>query len=79
MIHHYLKIAYRNLLKYRTQSIISIIGLAIGLACFALSTFWVQYEMTYDDFHNAFIWYEWTIATLEGTTLTLCPTRWGII
>ena len=62
MIHHYLKIAYRNLLKYRTQSIISIIGLAIGLACFALSTFWVQYEMTY-----------------EGTTLTLCPTRWGII
>ena len=59
MIHHYLKIAYRNLLKYRTQSIIRIIGLAIGLACF--------------------IWYEWTIATLEGTTLTLCPTRWGII
>lgn len=52
MIHHYLKIAYRNLLKYRTQSIISIIGLAIGLACFALSTFWVQYEMTYDDFHK---------------------------
>ena len=45
MIHHYLKIAYRNLLKYRTQSIISIIGLAIGLACFALSTFWVQYEI----------------------------------
>ena len=32
MIHHYLKIAYRNLLKYRTQSIISVIGLAIGLA-----------------------------------------------
>ena len=76
MIHHYLKIAYRNLLKYRTQSIISIIGLAIGLACFALSTFWVQYEMTYDDFHKDA---EWTIATLEGTTLTLCPTRWGII
>ena len=44
MIQHYLKIAYRNLLKYRTQSIISIIGLAIGLACFALSTFWVQYD-----------------------------------
>ena len=39
-------------MKYRTQSIISIIGLAIGLACFALSTFWVQYEMTYDDFHK---------------------------
>ena len=30
MIHHYLKIAFRNLLKYKTQSVISIIGLAIG-------------------------------------------------
>lgn len=29
MIVHYLKIAWRNLLKYRTQSIISIIGLAV--------------------------------------------------
>ena len=30
MILHYLKIACRNLLKYKTQSIISILGLAIG-------------------------------------------------
>lgn len=52
MIQHYLKIAYRNILKHKTQSIISIVGLAIGLACFALSTFWIQYEMTYDNFHR---------------------------
>lgn len=52
MIQHYLKIAYRNILKHKTQSVISIIGLAVGLACFALSTFWVQYEMTYDNFHR---------------------------
>ena len=51
MIQHYLKIAFRNILKHKTQSIISIVGLAIGLACFALSTFWIQYEMTYDSFH----------------------------
>ena len=33
MILHYLKIAVRNLWKYRTQSIISMLGLAIGFAC----------------------------------------------
>ena len=52
MIQHYLKIAIRNLLKYKTQTIISIVGLAIGFTCFALATLWVHYEMTYDDFHE---------------------------
>lgn len=52
MLRHYLKIAIRNLLKYKTQSFISIIGLAIGLSSFALSSFWVQYEMSYDSFHK---------------------------
>lgn len=52
MIKHYLKVAIRNLLKYKTQSLISIIGLAIGFACFALSALWIRYEMTYDDFHE---------------------------
>lgn len=48
MIKHYLKIAFRNLLKYKVQSIISIVGLAIGFTCFALSAMWMHYEMTYD-------------------------------
>ena len=48
MITHYLKVAIRNLLKYKTQSIISMVGLAIGLATFALSSIWLKYEMTYD-------------------------------
>lgn len=52
MIAHYLKIAWRNLLKYRMQSVVSILGLAVGLACFALSAFWIHYEMTYDTFHR---------------------------
>ena len=34
MILHYLKIALRNLLKYRTQSAISVLGLAVGLGFF---------------------------------------------
>ena len=37
MIKHYLKVAFRNLVKYKTQSLVSIIGLAVGFTCFALS------------------------------------------
>lgn len=52
MLQHYIKIALRNLLKYKLQSIISLIGLAIGFICFALATLWIQYEQTYDAFHD---------------------------
>ena len=36
MIIHYLKVAVRNLLKYKTQNLISIVGLAVGLFCFCI-------------------------------------------
>ena len=36
MITHYLKVAFRNLLKYKTQTLISIVGLAVGLFCFCI-------------------------------------------
>ena len=52
MFRHYLKIAFRNLWKYRAQSIISIIGLAIGFTCFSLATLWIRYEVSYDSFHR---------------------------
>lgn len=52
MLKHYLKTAFRNLNKYRQHNVISIIGLAIGFVCFALSVLWIRYELTYDDFHR---------------------------
>ena len=52
MIKHYLKVAFRNLAKYKTQTLVSIIGLAVGFTCFALSVLWIRYEMTYDTFHE---------------------------
>lgn len=52
MLRHYIKLAIRNLIKYKSQSVISIIGLAIGFTCFALSTLWIRYEQTYDTFHD---------------------------
>ncbi|WP_300698204.1 ABC transporter permease [Bacteroides sp.] len=48
MIKHYFKLALRNLLKYKMQSIISIIGLAVGFTCFALANLWIHYEVSYD-------------------------------
>ena len=52
MITHDLKVAFRNLLKYKTQTAISLLGLAAGFTCFALSAIWIHYEMTYDTFHK---------------------------
>jgi len=51
MLKHHLKLAFRNLRKYKPQNIISIIGLAVGFTCFAFSALWIRYEMSYDSFH----------------------------
>lgn len=52
MIKHIFIVAIRNLLKYRQQTLISIAGLAIGFVCFALSAYWIRYEMSFDGFHK---------------------------
>ena len=36
MIAHYLKVAFRNLWKYKTQHIVSVFCLAIGVLAFSL-------------------------------------------
>jgi len=52
MIGHYLNLAWQQLTKYRLQSVVSIVSLAIGFACFALASMWIKYETTYDAFHK---------------------------
>ncbi|MGD8536613.1 MAG: ABC transporter permease [Candidatus Aminicenantes bacterium] len=52
MIKNYLKIAIRNLRKYRGYSFINIFGLAVGLATCILILLWVQDEVSYDRFHT---------------------------
>ena len=49
---HYIKIAFRNMWKYKSQTLISMFGLAVGFTCFALATLWIVYEMTFDTFHK---------------------------
>ncbi|MFQ5771096.1 MAG: ABC transporter permease, partial [bacterium] len=52
MFRNYLKIACRNLLKYKAYSFINILGLAIGMACGILILFFVQDELSYDRYHE---------------------------
>ena len=42
MILHYLKVALRNLLKYKTHSFISALCLAVGIVCYTLVCFFMQ-------------------------------------
>jgi ABC-type antimicrobial peptide transport system permease subunit len=51
MLKNYLKIAWRNLWKNKTFSLINILGLALGMACSLLIMLWVQDEMKMDRFH----------------------------
>ncbi|MGD8777467.1 MAG: ABC transporter permease [Ignavibacteria bacterium] len=52
MFTNYLKIALRNILKRKSYSIINITGLAIGMTCFILIALYIQYELSYDKYHE---------------------------
>lgn len=63
---HNLKIAWRNLLKYKMQTTVCVCGLAVGFICFALSLLWVRYETTFDHFHP------------DAARLYYCYTDWKL-
>src|SRR5258706_5326973 len=50
MIQNYLKIAWRSIVKNKIFSIINIVGLASGLACFMLIGEFVYKELSYDKY-----------------------------
>ncbi len=47
-----IKIGFRKFIKKPAFSIINALGLAIGLACFVLTMVYVNYELSYDNFHK---------------------------
>jgi putative ABC transport system permease protein len=51
MIKNYLKIAFRNLTKYKFISFINLFGLTVGLTCCLLITIYILNELSYDK-HN---------------------------
>ncbi|GAA4803255.1 ABC transporter permease [Olivibacter ginsenosidimutans] len=52
MLKNYLKIAWRNLLKDRTYTIINTVGLALGLAASMLIALYIIDELSYDRYHE---------------------------
>ncbi|MBS1638078.1 MAG: ABC transporter permease [Bacteroidetes bacterium] len=52
MFKNYLKIAFRQLLRNKTFSVINILGLAIGMSAFMLLALWVHNELSYDRYHS---------------------------
>ena len=52
MFRNTIKIALRNLRKHKGYSFINIFGLSIGMACCHLILLWVQFEFSYDRFHE---------------------------
>lgn len=52
MIKSYIKISWRNLIKNKTFTLINIIGLAVGLACFILISLYIFDELSYDRSHE---------------------------
>jgi ABC-type antimicrobial peptide transport system permease subunit len=51
MFRHYIRIAFRNLVRGKAFSAINILGLALGMACSLLIYLWVQDERRVDNFH----------------------------
>ena len=52
MLRNYLKIAWRNLTKNKLYSALNLVGLSIGLTCFAFIALWITNEWNYDRFNQ---------------------------
>jgi len=69
MIKHYFKIALRTLKRQKLLSLINILGLSVGLACFSLFLLYSVNEFNFDRFHknaeNIYRVYRWSEA-MEG-------------
>ncbi|MEQ9405850.1 MAG: ABC transporter permease [Cyclobacteriaceae bacterium] len=52
MLKNYFNVALRNLLKHKFYSLLNILGLSIGLACFMLISLFVKDELSYDQYFN---------------------------
>lgn len=56
MIAHYLKVAFRNLWKYKTQHLIALVGVGVALLCFSICLYVVRYAFS---MNHCFANYEW--------------------
>lgn len=52
MLKNYIKLAFRNLIRYKSYSFINIFGLATGITLCLLILAYVSHELSYDSFHD---------------------------
>ncbi len=52
MIRNYIKIAFRHLAKNKSYTFINTVGLGVGLSACIIIGLWVNYELSYDDYHH---------------------------
>ncbi|HVS92576.1 MAG TPA: ABC transporter permease [Mucilaginibacter sp.] len=52
MLKHYIKISLRNLLRDKTASLVSVLGLAVGMAFCILILIYIENELSYNDFNT---------------------------
>lgn len=52
MLKNYLRTSFRYLANNKVYSLINVLGLAVGMACFMLLTIFVKQEFSYDEFHS---------------------------
>lgn len=52
MFKNYFTIAFRHLRRQKLYSVINILGLAVGIACFLIILIFIQHELSYDRFHT---------------------------
>jgi putative ABC transport system permease protein len=51
MFKNYIKTTLRTIGRHKTDSLVNVAGLAVGMACFILITLWTYDETHYDTFH----------------------------
>lgn len=82
MIKNYFKIAWRNLIRGKSFSIINISGLSVGMAGAVLILLWLQNEISFDKFHEyrdrlyevyGLTTYEGKLGAINQTSQPLAP------
>ncbi len=52
MFRNYFKVAFRNVLRNKSASLIKVISLSVGMICFGIIALFVNHELSYDRFHQ---------------------------
>lgn len=76
MFKNYLKIAWRNLVRNKTLSLINIGGLAVGMAVAILIGLWIWDELSFDKYHQN---YDHIAIAMESNTVNGTVNTNGVI